>query len=574
MDNKKIAEIFNEIADILEIKGESFFRVNAYRKGALAVSNYPKPLADVLTNSPKDLDKIPGLGKALKSKIEELIKTGKSKAHENYKKGFPPGLLEILKIRTLGPKKVKLFYTELAIKTVDELKAAAEKGLLRDLPKMGEKSEEEILKAIEEFRQFSTDRSLVHEAHTAAISVIEHMQKMKEVDQIQYAGSLRRSQETIGDVDILVTSKNISKDREKIMQHFTTYDEVINVIAEGDTKSSVILSNGIQVDLRLVKNESFGAALHYFTGSKDHNVRLRDIAKKRGMKVNEYGLFEGEKRLAGETEEGMFENLDLPWIPPEMRRNDGEFEYAMQHGKLPELIQLNDIKGDLHNHSTYSDGKNTLEEMTKAFIKQGYEYFAITDHSPLMPVAKGMSPADVKRQWEEIDELNKKYEGKIKILKGSEVDILKDGSLDYEDSILSQLDVVVISAHMHQNLDFDEQTKRIIRAVENPYSMILGHPTGRLINKRPEMKFDMEKVIDACIANNVALEINSQPLRLDLAEKYIRVAKEMGAKFAINTDSHTVDTIGYMQYGVGMARRGWLTKKDIINTQGLSAFDN
>lgn len=574
MDNKKIAEVFGEIADILEIKGESFFRVNAYRKGALVVSNYPKPLADLVSKNPQELDNVPGLGKALKAKIIELVETGKSTAHGKYKQGFPPGLLEMLKVRGLGPKKVKLFYTELAIKTLDELKSAANKGLLRDLPKMGEKSEQEILKAIDEFSQFSTERSLVHDAHRSALQVIEHMKQLKEIDKIQFAGSLRRGQETVGDIDILTTTKNIEKDREKVMKHFTSFESVINVIAEGETKSSVILDSGIQVDLRLVENESFGAALHYFTGSKEHNVRIRDIAKRRGMKVNEYGLYKGDKKLAGETEESMFEKLELPYIPPEMRRNDGEFEYAQEHGKMPNLVELKDIKGDLHNHSTYSDGKNTLEEMTLAFIEAGYEYFAITDHSPLMPVAQGMSVADIKRQWKEIDKLQKKYEAKIKILRGSEVDILKDGSLDYEDEILKQLDVVVISAHMHQKLDKEDQTKRIIRAIENPYTRILGHPTGRLINKRPEMNFDMEKVIDACVAHNVALEINAQPLRLDLAEKYLRIAKERGAKFSVNTDSHTTATIHYMQYGVNMARRGWLTKSDIINTKKLPLFDN
>lgn len=573
MNNKSIAEVFDEIADILEIKGEGFFRVNAYRKGALTVQNYPKPFADVVNENPDELDNIPGVGKALKDKIIELVQTGKCSAHEKYKKGFPEGLLEILKIRTMGPKKVKLFYQDLGIKSVEELKKAAESGLLRDLPKMGEKSEAEILKAIEEYSNFSTDRSLIHDAHTAAQKIIDHMKQLKELENIQYAGSLRRCQESIGDIDVLVTTKDAEKSRDKVMKHFIAFSDVINVIAEGDTKSSVILNNGIQADLRLVPNESFGAALHYFTGSKDHNVRMRDIAKKRGLKMNEYGIFNGEKSLAGKTEEEMFKTLDLPFIPPEMRRDDGEFEYAMEHGKMPKLIELSDIKGDLHNHSTYSDGKNTIEEMAKAFIAKGYEYFAITDHSPIMGVTGGMTKAEIRKQWKEVDKLNEKFKGKIQILKGCEVDILKDGSLDFEDEILKELDVVVISAHLYQKLDKNAQTKRLIAAIENPYSRILGHPTGRLINKRAEMEFDMEKVVEACVQNNVALEINSAPQRLDLAEKYIRIAKEKGAKFVINTDSHSVNMPDYMQYGVGMARRGWLEKEDIVNTRSFPMFD-
>ena len=561
MDNKNIADVFGEIGDILEIQGASFFRVNAYRKGALTVMNYPKSLASVVKKTPGELGNIPGIGSALKEKIIELVETGKCQEHEKLKKGFPAGLLEMLKVRGLGPKKVQLFYNELGIKTVEALKKAAEQGKLRDLPKMGEKSEQEIVKAIEEYAQFSTDRFLINDAKRYADLLIEHMQELKSIKQIQYAGSLRRGQETVGDIDILVSSESIEDDGADIMKHFTGFGQVINVIAEGDTKSSVILDSGLQADLRLVKPESFGAALHYFTGSKDHNVKMRDIAKKRGMKVNEYGLFDGEKMIAGKTEKEMFEALDLPFIEPELRKNDGEFEYAAKHKKMPKLIELDDIKGDLHNHSTYSDGKNSIEEMAEAFMKRGYKYFGMTDHSPSLGVTGGLNKEKIKKQWKEIDDLNKKFKGKITILKGCEVDILKE------------LDVVIISAHLHQKLDHDEQTKRLIKAIENPYSNVLGHPTGRLINRRPEMQYDMEKVMKACVEHDVALEINAQPLRLDLSDKYIRAAKELGAKFVINTDSHNTITPEYIEYGVKMARRGWLTKDDVLNTQDLPLFD-
>jgi DNA polymerase (family X) len=569
MDNKKVAEVFTEIGNILEIQGENFFKVNAYRKAALTVENFAQDFRKLVKETPVELNNIPGIGKALKEKIIELVETGQCEYHQKLKAGFPAGLLEMLKLRAVGPKKVKLFYTQLAIKTIDELKAAAEKGLLRDLPKMGEKSETEILKAIEEFSQFSQDRTLIHDALEEAEAYIEYMRGCPEIEKIQYAGSLRRAKESIGDIDILVTVKDTEASKDTVMGHFVSYAEVMNVIAEGDTKSSVILESGIQVDLRVLPMESFGAALHYFTGSKDHNIKMRDIAKKRGMKVNEYGLFEGDKMLAGETEEEMFKQLDLPWIPPEMRQNKGEFEYAIKHGKVPNLIQLEDIRGDLHNHSNYSDGKNTIIEMAEAFAGRGYEYFAMTDHSAMMGVTGGMGVDDINRQWKEIDELNEDFAGRIRILKGCEVDILKDGSLDFGDEVLKELDVVIISAHMHNRLSAEEQTTRLIRAIENPYSRILGHPTGRLINQRPEMEFDMEKVIEACIENGVILEINSNPKRLDLAGKYVRIAKDMGAIFAINTDAHSLANQAFMKFGVGVARRGWLEAEDVINTYSL-----
>ncbi len=570
MDNKQIADVFDEIGDILEIKGVNFFRVNAYRKAALTINNLAEDLRQVVEKTPTELSRIPGIGQALKDKIVELVKTGKCQEHERLKEGFPEGLLEMLKLRGVGPKKVKLFYSELNITTLAALKDAAERGLLRELPKMGEKSESEILKAIEERENFSIERRYIHEATQEADAYINYMKNLKEIKKIQYAGSLRRCKETIGDIDILLTVEDPEKVREKVMRHFVEYPEVRKIVAEGDTKSSVVLGSGLDVDLRVVAEESFGAALHYFTGSKEHNIKMRDIAKNKGLKLNEYGLMDGDKIVAGESEEAIFEELGLPFIPPEMRRNDGEIEYAQKHGKVPKLVELSDIRGDLHNHSNYSDGKNSLLEVAESFIERGYEYFAMTDHSKVMAVTNGLDKEKIERQWAEIDEVQEQLGDKIKILKGCEVDILKDGSLDFEDEVLSKLEIVVISAHLFHSLPADEQTKRLISAIENPHSMILGHPTGRLINKRSPMQYDMQKVIDACVENDVALEINSNPHRLDLAEKYLRIAKDKGAKFAIDTDSHSIHNHDFMSFGVGMARRGWLEGCDVINTWPLA----
>lgn len=566
MDNKQIAKIFEEMGNILEIQGEGFFRVNGYRKGVIVIENLAEDLRKVVQEDPKKVEEIPGIGKGLAEKIIELVTTGKCESYEKLKKDFPMSLLEMLEIRGLGPKKIKLFHDELGIKTIEELKNAAENHQLRELPKMGVKSEAEILEAIKERSLFSTDRSLIHDALREAERYKAYMENCPEVEQIDYAGSLRRWQESIGDIDILVGVSEPAKVVDKIMKYFIAYDEVRHVIAEGDTKSSVILNSGIQADLRVIAKTSFGAALHYFTGNKEHNIIIRDIAKNRGMKVNEYGLFKGEKQIAGETEESMYEGLDLPWMPPEIRKGEDEFEYGMKHKKFPKFVGLKDIKGDLHMHSIYSDGERSVEEMVMACMARGYEYCAMTDHSGSMGVTQGLDEKKARKQWKEIETLNQKLKGKFTVLRGCEVDILKDGLLDFSDEILHELDVVIISAHMHNRLPAEEQTKRLIRAIEHPSSRILGHPTGRLINKRPEMEFDMEKIIKACAANNVIMEINSNPSRLDLPDKYLRGAKAEGVKFIINTDSHDTDQLEFMKFGVGIARRGWLEAEDVVNT--------
>lgn len=573
MDNKKIASIFEEMADIFDIKGDSVFKINAYRKAALVISNFPYDLRDVVAKDPQQLENIPGIGKGLKDKIIELVNTGKCEEHDELRKAIPKGLLELLEIRGIGPKKVKALYLHLKVQSINDLKEACEKHKVKDLPGMGEKTENEILKAIQEHAYFSTKRHIISEAMQEAKRIISYMEKCDDVKRIEYAGSLRRRQETIGDIDILVTVKNPKKSSDTVMTHFNSYKEILTILSKGDTKSSVVLQSGIQVDLRVIDDESFGAALHYFTGSKDHNIKMRDLAKKKGLKISEYGVFKGEKMISGKTEEEVFKSVGLPYIIPEIRYNNGEIEYGLKNKKFPEFIELKDMKGDLHNHSTYSDGKASIEEMAEAFIAKGYEYFAITDHSSIMAIVNGMSTKDIQRQWKEIDELNKKLKGKIKILKGCEVDILKDGSLDFSDDVLKELDIVVISAHMYGTLGYDAQTERIITAIENPYAKILGHPTGRLINKRAPMEFDMEKVIEACVQNNVAIEINSNPLRLDLPDRFIKIARDKGAKFVIDTDSHSVEQPDFMEYGVFNARRGWLTKEDVLNTKSFSKFD-
>lgn len=570
MDNMKIAQVFEEIADIMDIKGENFFKINAYRKAALTIQNLSKDLRIIAEKEPAELDAIPGIGRALKDKIIELIQTGKCEFHEQLKAEFPEGLLQILRLRGVGPKKVKLFYSQLGIGNIQQLKEAAENGLLGKLEGMGPKSENEILKAIGDMATLPSERRLISEALMEAERIIAHMKTFKDLHQIQYAGSLRRCQETIGDIDIVCAVKTPGKDYEKAMRHFTSYSEALEILSEGDTKSSILLRNGMQADLRVVEKDSFGAALHYFTGSKDHNIKMRDIAKKSGMKLNEYALLRGEKVVAGKTEEEIFKALGLPYIIPEIRKDDGEIEYGLEHGKFPRFIELDDIRGDLHNHSKYSDGKETVEKMAEAFMARGYEYCGMSDHSSVMAITRGMGSKEIKAQWEEIDELNKKFAGKFKIFKSCEVDILKDGSLDFSDEILKQLDFVIVSAHIHQKLPEEEQTARILAALENPYVSILAHPTGRLLNQRPEMKFDMEKVMNACVQNGVALEINSNPVRLDLTDKYVRMGKEKGAKFVINTDSHSVSNQEFMKFGVGMARRGWLEKDDVLNTMSAS----
>jgi DNA polymerase (family 10) len=575
MDNQRIANVFQEIGDILEIQDANRFRILAYQKAAQTIANLGEELSDIYMRDPKELEKVPGIGKDLAAKIVELIEKGKCTYHEELIKKFDRGILDMLRVRGVGPKKVKLFYSELRINSISALRDAAEKGLLRDLPRMGEKSEKEILEAIDEFEKHS-ERMAYSDALHEALALIAYMKKCRDVKRIEYAGSLRRKRDTIGDLDILVVSVR----PEKVMNHFVKYENVSKVIARGDTKTSLLLDMGAQVDLRVIKEKSFGAAWHYFTGSKEHNVAIRDMAKKKGLKVNEYGVFRvargggrgREKYLAGKTEEEVYKSVGLPYIEPELRENRGELEAAKKR-KLPDLIELKDLRGDLHTHSSWSDGSEEIEDVARAYIKAGFEYIALTDHSPAVRVAHGLTPERFAMQWDEIDELNAEFARKgikFRILKGTECDIMPDGTMDLPDRVLKKMDIVVAAVHSKFNLSEREQTARVIKAFKNPYVKIWGHPSSRLINQREPYAVDMGKAISAAVKNHVALEINSQPDRLDLFDYYCRLAKEKGAKFTVDSDSHHHSQIAFLEYGVGVARRGWLEADDVLNTRSLA----
>lgn len=579
MDNQKIAQIFQEIGDILDINGENRFRILAYNKAAQTVQNWPREMVDIYNKDPKQLEEIPGIGKDLALKIKEMIETGKCSYHEKMIQQFDRGLLDILRLRGVGPRKVKLFYSMLQINNLEKLRAAAMAGKLRDLPGMGEKSEKEILKSMEEHERH-TVRMLLSDALYQVNKIIEYLKKCPQVKRVEYAGSLRRRKETIGDLDVLVAAHDIENDAEKIMDCFVDYAEVDKVIAKGGTKTSVILKSGVQADLRVIDEKIFGAALHYFTGSKDHNVAIRDRAKKMGLKVSEYGVFKKEILIAGKTEEEVFKAVGLPYIEPEMRENRGEIDAAVK-GKLPKPLSYSDLRGDLHVHSKWSDGQCSIEEMALAYRDKGFEYIALTDHSPAVAVAHGLTPERFELQWAEIEALNAQFKQDadewkksgqkrgappFTILKGVECDIKPDGSMDLPDNILKQFDIVVASVHSRFNMTIKEQTARVLKAFENPYITILGHPSGRLINQREPYEIDMEKIIDTAIKRGIILEIDGQPDRLDLFDFYCKLAKEKGAKFSVDSDAHHLNQIAYLQYATSTAKRGWLEKQDVINT--------
>ncbi len=561
MSNSDIASIFEEIADILDIKGESSFRTRSYRKVAQVLVNLTEDVGEIYERG--GLENIPGIGKSSASKIEELLKTGRLRFYEELKSQLPSGLLDFLKIPEVGPKTVKLIYDNLGIETLDELEKAASLHRLRELPRMGAKSEEVILKGIELLRSRG-GRILLGVALPIARDIEGVISPY--VDRSISAGSLRRMKETIGDIDILASTD----DPDEVMRVFTEMDSVEDIVAKGDTKSSVILKkNDLQVDLRVVKSNSFGAALQYFTGSKEHNIKLRTLALKKGLTINEYGVFkvDSKEKVAGKSEEEVYSSLGLPYIPPELREDRGEIEAAL-NGELPELIELDDIKGDLHAHSDWSDGVNSLEEMIEAAKKRGYEYLAISDHSKSLKIANGLDEKRLSEQMEIIRGLNEESEG-FKLLTATEVDILADGNLDLADEILSQLDVVIASVHSNFKQDKKTMTSRMIKAMENENVDIIGHPTGRLLGKRAPYEVDMERLINAAGETGTCLEINAYPDRLDLNDMHSRMAKEKGVMLAISTDSHRTSELALIEFGVATARRGWLEKKDVLNTLSL-----
>ncbi|BCD62586.1 DNA polymerase [Nitratiruptor sp. YY08-26] len=558
--NSEIAKIFNEYADLLEIKGENPFKVRAYRNAARTVENIGKPLEE-LVKSGYDLTKLPGIGTDLSLYIKEIVKTGKFSKLEQLKEEIPPTLVEMLSIEGLGPKRIKTLYEQLHIQSMEDLRRAAESGEIEKLPGFGPTLVEKILRGVRLAKK-AGHRFKWSEAKEYVDDLLAYLRQI-ELTHLEVAGSFRRKKETVGDLDILATAKDFSE----VIRHFVKYPKIKEVVSAGSTRSTVILQNDLQVDLRSVEDESYGSALHYFTGSKQHNIAVRKLAIELGLKVNEYGVFRGEQRIAGRTEEEVYKAVGLCYIEPELRENRGEIE-ACKAGKLPKLIEQKDIRGDLHMHTVYSDGKHTIEDMAKAAREMGYEYIAITDHSKRLTVAKGLDEKRVLQEFEEIDKINEKIDG-ITILKGMEVDILEDGSLDMSDEVLAQMDVVLIAVHYKFNLSKEKQTARILKAFDNPYVNILAHPTGRMIQMREPIAIDMEKILQKAKESNIFMEINAQPERLDLNDIHIKLAKDMGVKMAINTDSHNIFSLYYMQYGVNQARRGWCEKDDIINTRDL-----
>jgi DNA polymerase (family 10) len=558
MKNHQIAGIFTEIAELLELKGENVFRIRAYRRAAQNIDGLS---ADVATLSDKDLTAIPGIGPDLAAKIREFISTGGVAAHEKLKKEIPEGVLALLKVPGLGPKKAKQFYDALKIKSIDELEAAIKKGRLEGLPGVQKKTEENILKGIELVKR-GTDRRPLGRVLPLAQDIVRRMKESAPVDAIEVAGSIRRMKETVRDIDILTTSREPGK----VMDAFVKLPQAGRVLAHGETKSSIITDDGIQVDLRVVDEDSFGAALAYFTGSKQHNIKLREMAVRAGLKINEYGVFKGpgERKVGGRLEEDVYKALKLPFIPPELREDTGEIDAALA-GKLPDLVTVEDIKGDLHVHTKWSDGSHDLDTMVEAARKKGYRYIAVTDHTKGLGVAHGLDEKRLVQEIRLIDEANEKLSG-FKILKGTEIDIRSDGRLDLADEALAGLDIVVASIHSGFKQTGEQITRRILSAIRNPYVSVIAHPTGRLIGERDAYALDMEAVLKEAAKYGVAMEVNAYPLRLDLNDLHIKMAKQYGAQFVINTDTHVTSQYDFMTYGVSVARRGWVEKKDVLNT--------
>ncbi|MEO1958117.1 MAG: DNA polymerase/3'-5' exonuclease PolX [Nautiliaceae bacterium] len=562
MNNIEIAKIFSQTADLLEIKGENPFKVRAYRNAARIIENSSKDF-EKLVRDGVDLTRLPGIGKDLSEYIKEIVLTHKFSKLEELKKEIPSGLLEMLSIEGLGPKRIKQIYDAFGITSLDELKKYADNKELAKLKGFGPKLIEKILKGIKQLKKAGI-RFLWAEVEGIANELKEYLQKFDGVEVVEIAGSFRRKKESVGDLDVLV----IAKDYAKVSEYFVKFKRVKEIHSAGLTRSTVFLENGLQVDLRAVSRESYGAALHYFTGSKAHNIKIRRLAIEKGLRVNEYGVYKGEKRIAGRNEEEVYKAVGLCYIEPELRENRGEIEACLD-GKLPKLIEH--LRGDLHMHTTYSDGACSIEEMVKKAVEMGYEYIAITDHSKRLSVANGLDEKRLLKQFDEIEIVREKYP-QIKILKGAEVDILEDGSLDFSDEVLKRLDIVVGAIHYKFNLDKRTQTKRILRAL--PKINILAHPLNRLINKREGIEAEWDEIFKMAKELNVAMEINSQPDRLDLNDILSKRAKEIGCKIAINSDAHNTKMLEFIRYGINQARRGWIEKEDVINTFEFDRLSN
>ena len=558
MQNRAIAQRFALIADMLEVKGESIFRINAYRRAARAVEALTEDIAAVARRG--ELTDIPGIGTATSEKIEEFLKTGTMKAYEELAASLPPGLTTLMSVPEIGPKTALLLHERLGITSIDELEAAATAGRIRDLPRMGARTEENILKGITMLRRSGARRTLGI-VLPVADELVARLRGVAGVQEISVAGSLRRMKETVRDIDLLVTSRKPSA----VMGAFVVAPQVEQVLARGPTRSSVVLDVGLQADLRVVEPAAYGAALQYFTGSKEHNVALRERAIRAGLKLNEYGVWRTAdgKRVAGRTEQDVYRAVGVPWIPPELREDQGEIDAALA-GRLPRLIELDDIRGDLHVHTRWSDGSETVEGMAKAARALGYEYICITDHSQSLKMAGGVTIAELRQHITEVRRLADR--AGLAVFIGTECDILADGSLDYPDDLLADLDVVIIAVHTRFKMTREAMTRRIVKAMEREHADILGHPTGRLLGQRDPYEVDVEAIVDAAARTGTALEINGAPERLDFKDTHARLAKGRGVRLVIGTDAHTGDHLLNMKFGVSTARRGWVEARDVLNT--------
>jgi len=563
MNNPEVSAIFRDIADILEIQGANVFRIHAYQRAAQNIEGLTEDLENLIKED--RLKEIPGIGKDLSERIKEFAASGKIKIYEDLKKSIPEGLLELLNIPSVGPRTAKLLYEKLKIKDISDLEKAIKKNKLEGIFGIKEKTVENILKGIEILKR-GRERLTLANAMLVADGFMKRLEKLPEVQKISFAGSLRRQKETVRDIDILVVS---DKPR-KVMEVFRRTDSVRDLLASGETKSSVRTKDDVQVDCRVVEKKSFGAALLYFTGSKNFNIKLRQLAIKKGLKINEYGVFRKEKFAAGESEEGIFKLLGMSYIEPELREDGGEVELAKEC-RLPRLVKLEDIKGDLHTHSSWSDGGNSIEEMADAAKRMGYSYIAITDHSQSLRVAGGLSVAELKRKKNEIKKINKSLKG-FRVLYGTEAEIGSDGKIDYKDEVLKEFDIVIAAVHSGFKQSKAQLTRRITRACANKYVHIIAHPTGRLWGSRDAYEIDFDEVFKAAADTNTHLEINSFPQRLDLNDHNARRAKEAGVKLAIDTDAHAAGQLEAMKFGISVARRGWLSKEDVINTLPLEGL--
>ena len=563
--NNEIRDILEKVADLLEIRGENPFRVRAYHEAARVVESMSEQIARLVADN-QDLTQYRGIGKDMAGKIREIAETGTLSQLEALRTEMPLTLLDMLQVPSLGPRKISLIYNKLGVTTLEELKDAAGKGKIAQLSGFGEKSQKNILDSLDRIKEAGESRMLWSDAEPFARALEKYIRKVEGVRQVRIAGSFRRGRETVGDLDVLATC--LRGYEEKLMAAFVAFEDAKQLLARGRAKSSITLRCGLQVDLRIVPQVSFGAALHYFTGSKAHNIAVRKLGTDLGYKINEYGVYQGEKRIAGKTEKSVYESVGMVYIEPELRENLGEIE-AAEDNRLPVLVKRSDIRGDLHAHTRRSDGHGSLEEMARAAKALGYEYLAITEHSQKVAMAGGLNEKQVRAHMENIDRVNAKLKG-FCLLKAMEVDILPDGSLDLADSVLRELDMAVCSVHYQQRLPMKKQTERIIRAMDNPNFDILGHPTARLINTRDPMEIDLEKIIEAAKERNVVIELNAQPDRLDLPHAYCKTAADLGVKIALSTDAHSMDNLGLIRNGIIAARRGWLTRDDIINTRPLS----